>query len=833
MRLPILANALIALFALSFCAAEQVKFDILADSEDTSQWFNSDLEHQYSHLSNDSLLWGPYRSALYFGLRPRIPRSLLSGLMWFNMDNYDSIGKLRHFYEQGDNMKRANWVSYDPRIGGRQIIDDVDSHIKIIIDFVKSEDGKSWGVKVKAVPHKGFENVKTSFIWYSGLESKKDNDEDRDSSSGYLKLENQKNVLGYKGNVKLSGVSEELGLFEIEINDGPKTNKHPSSGKIMDPDLDPSRAHHYSLRVPNDNVWKARDIFITMLQESIKDLVEKYPQFSEFPPEQAFIIRDLHNFEGNLHFIQKVYEGACEFDVVYTNAITTSNDKITFDNINVKIKRALDGVNEKFEQKFSLNKPFNKSKKFKAFGKELLSGLLGGISYVYGDHLVDRETVFDEDSFESYELVGSFEGPHELFTLVPSRPFFPRGFLWDEGFHLLPLLKYDSDLVLEIMKSWFNLIDDGGWIAREQIIGPESRSRVPKQFQVQSPEIVNPPTLMLAFTFLLENVKGENDLGSIDEPNTVDGDEQVIDKSHLGQILLNNPELLTNYTKEIYPKLKLYYESFRRTQQGYVEEFDRGTNREAYRWRGRTVSHCLASGIDDYPRPLPADVAELNVDLLSWVGVMSRSMKMIASLLKLESDVSEFGKHEKDIIENLERLHWSDKDQVYCDLSVNEDDENSHECHKGYISLFPFLTKLIPEDKIHKLEAMINLIADPEELWSDFGIRSLSKSDEYYRTGENYWKSPIWININYLIIDSIQHYYGTSHTHMSEELKEKFKTVYKNLRVNIINNVVDKWESTGYVWEQYDDATGKEKGAKNFLGWSSAVLLMMNMPEEL
>jgi mannosyl-oligosaccharide glucosidase len=45
----------------------------------------------YERATNQSLLWGPYRPNLYFGVRPRIPDGLLMGLMWAKVEDYQSI----------------------------------------------------------------------------------------------------------------------------------------------------------------------------------------------------------------------------------------------------------------------------------------------------------------------------------------------------------------------------------------------------------------------------------------------------------------------------------------------------------------------------------------------------------------------------------------------------------------------------------------------------------------------------------------------------------------------------------------------------------------------
>jgi mannosyl-oligosaccharide glucosidase len=72
-------------------AALNLVFFFSSCSASSGEGSASILIKDIGRTSNESLLWGPYRSNLYFGVRPRIPKSLMTGLLWSRVDDFQSV----------------------------------------------------------------------------------------------------------------------------------------------------------------------------------------------------------------------------------------------------------------------------------------------------------------------------------------------------------------------------------------------------------------------------------------------------------------------------------------------------------------------------------------------------------------------------------------------------------------------------------------------------------------------------------------------------------------------------------------------------------------------
>ncbi|XPS77894.1 Mannosyl-oligosaccharide glucosidase [Ascochyta lentis] len=745
-----------------------------------------------SLYSNEApLLWGPYRPNLYLGLRPRVPESLFAGLMWGKLDEQEK--KLRHTVEQSDGMAMYGWSTYDARAGGTQIIQDVGNQIDVTTEFIKKSEGQSagnWALRVKGKPRNGAPaDLKTSVIFYIGMEDQASCADCQLQAFEQLGAGDDKSVEAVNFAIK----HPRLGSAGIHIPTSVGENgRH--EGTIV-----------HTLNTTEDKLWQAKSTFLDLLKAQSKD-----------PTKAGKMDVVLLNSpgSGNMHFVQMIVHGSFGFDVLYstrtaTRAMTTSEMASSIQDSVVAYRKAYSRV-------FTPKAPFN-TDQHATFGEKMLADLLGGIGYFEGTSKVDisKKAIYAETTGKFWEKTEDAKkhatpetrGPYELFTHTPARAVFPRGFLWDEGFHLIPVLEWDVDLAMEVVHSWLSTMDKDGWIAREQVLGTEADHGTPSDFVTQYPHIANPPTLFFAVSKFIDMLQGKA-------------------KYHGHTSTLVKPEAGKEFVTKLYPLLKKHYEWWRKSQAGDVEAHSvpSANLNEGYRWRGRTPETNYPSGLDDYPRVEPPDITELHVDALCWVGLMSRTLEKIAFFTETTHDAFTYQNHLRGVKTNLEVLHWQDKQKVYCDTVVR-DDKHTYVCHKGYLSLFPFMTGFIDAAHPH-LDATLSLLRDPKHLWTDHGIKSLSQESKKYGVGDNYWRSPIWVNMNYLILTQLL---TLAKTPGSQQ--QRCKDIYIELRRNIVHTIFSSWLQTGYAWEQYDPVGGHGQRTQHFTGWTSLVVSIMAMPD--
>lgn len=214
----------------------------------------------FTQSSNDSLLWGPYRPNVYFGVRPRLPKSLTTGLMWARVEDFQSVQyNVRYTCEQHEGMAGYGWDAYDPRTGGVQTVHDKGNGIDIETDFVKFDEGRGgWGARIKGTPREdaepmagsegGVHTMKTAVWFHAGIEG-----------LGSLEAQDAEanEDRGFDGDVVINGQSQDLGEFKLTITElegsSHPVHAHPA---YQSKPLDHTFVH--SLQVPEEALWQAK-----------------------------------------------------------------------------------------------------------------------------------------------------------------------------------------------------------------------------------------------------------------------------------------------------------------------------------------------------------------------------------------------------------------------------------------------------------------------------------------------------------------------------------------------------------------------------------------------
>ena len=818
--------------------------DALAGS---AGWENSPF---FSADHNRSLFWGTYRPNILAGVRARTPKSLLFGIAWYDEKG---IHNVRHTAEDGEDVL-FRWEIHDGRYYGRELIIDRQNKMELQVRFLKAPDGRGWRLRVNSKSTAGINDDVNPmiFVVYFINEVEQDTKSEASRRDAHLSPQGRrKQTMGGTGHQ----VFADDDPLEItgSLRSDPTAQRHGFKATVTDLDAAvESRSllrsfystgewHAFQRHAYDQKAWDLGDFRRTTKSPERSDLQNVIILKKRFDSGD-FRVEVLLNEDGgaveNGHsdtcvVDQAMWKREKMFESRFESVFKVGEKALALD----AAAEAIDAQTPPTPQKKKNNRQANDDDddddesppSFPAFRTLIsmahtgLSNMLGGIGYWHGEYLIHND---------KNPKKPTAAGPFTLFSGVPSRAKFPRGFLWDEGFHQLLIAKWDAALSKDVISHWIKCMEteEGnsenpvGWIPREQILGTEARSRVPSEFVPQHRTHTNPPAMVLQIQNFALQVQSTAAAGKA------------------GDTFLQN----------VVPQLELWLRYLLKSQCGgdatkcsqeavsRLRARDNGNEDKAnisylFRWRSRNNYHLLASGLDDYPRPVCEDDSkELHLDLMCWVGMMDRTLQDIKRAID-GTDTNKDSLFLPDFDHQLDATFWDDEKKRYADVTgcVSRADHNAGKSGKtrpyfspfyGYVSLFPILTKVL--NNAEKAQLMIK--STKQNLLGPYGLQSLSNSGrKMLRQHDDYWTGPIWINLNYLMLRALKTKYIDLLGDGSES-ENPASQLYDALRLRLVRNIGSEFARTGKLWENYDLTTGRGRGTAPFTGWTSLVIAILS-----
>jgi hypothetical protein len=98
------------------------------------------------------------------------------------------------------------------------------------------------------------------------------------------------------------------------------------------------------------------------------------------------------------------------------------------------------------------------------------------------------------------------------------------------------------------------------------------------------------------------------------------------------------------------------------------------------------------------------------------------------------------------------------------------------------------------------------VLLDPARFWSPNGVRTISKEEKLYDPAHGYWRGPVWILSNYLMMHAL-----LNHGHKNEavELADKTERL-----------LIADFQKTDGMNENYNPETGAPDAAGHFVSWN-------------
>ena len=245
--------------------------------------------------------------------------------------------------------------------------------------------------------------------------------------------------------------------------------------------------------------------------------------------------------------------------------------------------------------------------------------------------------------------------------------------------------------------------------------------------------------------------------------------------------------------KAVFPPLLAYYQWFQ-------------TNRT---WPdGTYYSSGWGCGMDNQPRVPKGENPEWGTGHMSWIDITfqelfsGRLLIEMAKTIGRETDVSEIKIENEKLKGFVRNRMWDEKMAFFYDRFQN----GSLSSVKSIAAFWALLANGV-EDK--NVTRFIHHLTDTDEFNRKHRVPSLSADHPAFNPDGGYWLGSVWAPTNYMVLRGLTNYRQDSLAHV--------------IALNHLNNVVEVFNETGALWENYSPDKVQGNNKKNLVGWTGLV----------
>ena len=219
----------------------------------------------------------------------------------------------------------------------------------------------------------------------------------------------------------------------------------------------------------------------------------------------------------------------------------------------------------------------------------------------------------------------------------------------------------------------------------------------------------------------------------------------------------------------------------------------------------------VESGVDNNPAVSdnPSQVTE-GVDLQCYIYREYQAMAVLAEKLGKHDDAEKYKAKADDLENRVREKMWSEADGMF----LNIDSRSGHFVNiKTWTNFVPLWAGIATRSQAERMIA--DHVLNSREFWCDYGLRTLAPGEPLYNPRSGYWRGPVWVISNYLVMHGLMRY-----GHLAEA---------RQLAERTVNLLTDDIRKTGGMNENYDPDNGAPAAGGHFLSWN---LLAEHMEEE-